>query len=115
VDLFAFPCTPTKSCVAVWTGHMWIKIRTSETYNWNCGLDISGLELGPVRHVWQCGLVISELGLGPVRHVWQCGLGLSGLGLGPVRHVWQCGLALSRLGLGTVRHISGSVDWTYLD
>jgi hypothetical protein len=57
--------------VAVWIGHIWIRIRTSDTYVWQCGLDISGLGLGLVRHVWQCGLGISGLGLGLMRHT--CG------------------------------------------
>jgi len=57
--------------MAVWTGHIWIRIRTSETYMWQCGLDTSGIGLGPVKHVWQCGLDISGLGLGLVRHIYD--------------------------------------------
>jgi len=41
--------------VAVWTGHILIRIRTSETCVWQCGLSTSGLGLGPVRRV--CGSV----------------------------------------------------------
>jgi hypothetical protein len=32
---------------------MWI--RTIDTYVWQCGLDISGLALGPAKHM--CGSV----------------------------------------------------------
>ena len=35
--------------MAVLIGHIWIRIRTSEIYMWQFGLDISGL--GPVRYI----------------------------------------------------------------
>jgi len=36
--------------MTVWTGHIWIRIRISETYRWQCGLDISGLGQKSLRY-----------------------------------------------------------------
>ena len=100
----------------MWIGHIWIRIRTSETYVWQCGLGISGLGLGPVRHVWQCRLDISRLGLGPVRLCVAVWIGRIWIRIRTSETcVWQCGLDISGSGLGPVRLMCGSVDWTYLD
>jgi hypothetical protein len=36
--------------MAVWIGHIWIRIMTNEAYVWQCGLDICGL--GPLIHMY---------------------------------------------------------------